>query len=228
MSQAARFALRAGLVSMALVVGPAPLSAQQGYTLRGTLSGLPPQGVVVPQPFPVYALVNVLTDRAATSTPVLVVFPAEFFGVRTEDMTLVDNLYRTRVQNGQLRELLVLPEAPIPAVRVLRDVGNLIFTGTITEVRDGAGNPIDALVNETTNCPDPRDCVTIGADGGITVDLGPPTGSAVASFEITEGTFFRALCKPPWMIDVRIEAMLLASSRLVATRVDGLCIRPPF
>jgi hypothetical protein len=172
---------------MAGVLLPARAAeAQWGIALRGFVYGVPEGGATVPGGTSFAATIFIPAERGTQFLPIRVVFPANGVSARTADSRR--EAPRTRIFNGQLLELHVLPEPGGWTVRVIRDVATIRLSGGVQELRSEAGASTSRLDNTSTDCPDPRDCVTAGPVGSIVLNLGPWAGNVVLTIETGFGT----------------------------------------
>jgi hypothetical protein len=168
------------------LLSAAPAHAQWGLAVRGFVYGIPPGGVLVPGDITIAATVFVPTDRSSRFLPVPVIFPAGGVAARTADTAAPS--FQTRIFNGQLLDLHVLPEPGGWTVRVVRDVPTLRVSGGVLELRDGSGTSTARLDGGVTDCLDPRECAVIGTNGRIVLNLGPWAGDVVLNIETGYGT----------------------------------------
>lgn len=208
--------LVAAIAAALTLVAPINAYAQNGLSLRGWVRGLPQTGITLPRTTAIAATVDVLVERGTSVLSVPIVFPANSGNIRTADATA--EVFQTRILNGQLLELHVLEEGGRLVVRVIRDVPSLRVTGVVTAMWDATGLPIAGLTNFTSDCQDPRSCITVGQPGRLAVDLGAASGHVSITLDMNLGTVFSTI-----VVGCQYSAeVVVVGGRLFAGRIEGV------
>ena len=197
---------------------PCRLYPPYGMTLRGWLFGLT-EPTPLPPPASVPAALAVPIDRGASAAFFPAGLPAGLQSVRTQDVRKVGDLFQfqTVVRNGDLLELLVLPDGSSGNAWIVRDAATVKMTGRIIDLWDETGTPAERLSGFGGGlCFDPRsaDCAGIGAAGRFTLDLGTPSANAIVPIDVTLGTVPFSVCKET-VVEVEIAIL---QGRFFATR----------
>jgi hypothetical protein len=197
---------------------PCRLYPPYGMTLRGWLFGLT-EPTPLPPPASVPAALAVTTDRGASTAFFPAGLPAALQSVRTQDVRKVGDIFQfqTVVRNGELLELLVLPDGSSANAWIVRDAATVKMTGRIVDLWDETGTPAERLSGFGAGlCFDPRsaDCAGIGAAGRFTLDLGTPSANAIVPIDVTLGTVPFSVCKDT-IVEVEIAIL---QGRFFATR----------